>query len=273
MEKRSKVYVLIDFSDYTESTLRLVKAWVNRREVEIKVLHELDLHLPTMANHELRLKLAYDRKRELVNRWYKLSEEIFSSADALSFELLESPVLDYLKDIDQESLIFMGLKGGGILKQIFLGSMVSQVIESLNQITIAVPRTFSKDDFDTLVVTAHPKFGFNETAFRQLTAFLPSAVKCIHWISIARAGDDEESLYDYLKLLSANQGHGLETKISVFMGEDVFSKVKNFLIGNGHQMLLIQKGGRTFQDRIFRKFLVNDLVFDGSIPLIVLPLD
>ncbi|MGY6741463.1 MAG: universal stress protein [Cecembia sp.] len=273
MEQLLKIYVMVDFSDYTESTLKMVKDWVAGKNAEIKVLHQLDFHLPTLANHDLRLKLLYDHKRELLNRWFKLSEEIFGSSDAVSFEILEVPILEYLKKTDQDAMIFMGLKGGGILKQIFLGSMVSEVIERLNHTTIAVPKTLKKQvAFDKLVVTAHPKFGFNEEAFGRLMRCLPSSVRSIHWVGIAREGDDEDALYDYLRMLSIMHAHDLNTEISVFIGAEVFSKVKSFFIENGNQVLLIQKGGRTFQDKIFRKFLVNDLVFDGSIPLIVLPL-
>ncbi|WP_291779211.1 universal stress protein [Cecembia sp.] len=273
MEQLLKIYVMVDFSDYTESTLKMVKTWVAGKKAEIKVLHQLDFHLPTLANHDLRLKLLYDHKRKLLNQWLKLNKEIFGSSDAVSLEILEEPILEYLKKIDEDAMIFMGLKGGGILKQIFLGSMVSEVIERLNHITVAVPKTFKKEDaFDKLVVTAHPKFGFNEEVFGRLMTCLPTSVRSIHWVSIAREGDDEDTLYDYLRMLSIMHTLDLKNEISVFIGADVFSKVKSFFNENGNQMLLIQKGGRTFQDKIFRKFLVNELVFDGSIPLIVLPL-
>ena len=267
-----KIYVMVDFSDYTESTLKMVKDWVDGKNAEIKVLHQLDFHLPTLANHDLRLKLLYDHKRELLNQWFRLREEIFGSSDAVSFEILEEPILEYLKKTDQDAMIFMGLKGGGILKQIFLGSMVSEVIERLNHITVAVPSTFKNQKFEKLVVTAHPKFGFNEKAFGKLMNLLPESVQAINWISIAREGDDEGTLYDYLSLLSGKYSHHLEIKINVFCGGEVFSKVKTYFTESANQVLVIQKGGRTFQDKIFRKFLVNELVFDGSVPLIVLPL-
>lgn len=267
-----KAFGLIDFSEYSESTLHMMKAWIPNQYVETKILHQLDFHFPSLANHDLRLKLLYDHKRELLNRWFKLSEEIFGSSYDIPFEILEEPIINYLKKNDEDSLIFMGLKGGGILKQIFLGSMVSEVIERLNYITVAVSRTFKDQKFEKLVVTAHPKFGFNEKAFGKLINLLPKSVQAIEWISIAREGEDESTLYDYLAQLSGKYSHHLEVKISVFCGENVFFKVKTYFSESANQVLVIQKGGRTFQDKIFRKFLVNDLVFDGSTPLIVLPL-
>lgn len=271
MEQLLKIYVLVDFSDYTESALQMVKAWGAGKKAEIKALHQLDFHLPTLANHDLRLKLKYDHKRELLNHWFRLSEEIYGFSDAVSFEILEEPVLEYLKKTDKDAMIFMGLKGGGIMKQIFLGSMVSEVIERLNHITVAVPKTFKDQKFEKLVVTAHPKFGFNEKAFGKLINLLPESVQAIEWISIAREGDDESTLYDYLGLLSGKFSPHREVKISVFCGGNVFFKVKTYFSESANQVLVIQKGGRTFQDKVFRKFLVNDLVYDGSIPLIVLP--
>jgi hypothetical protein len=265
-------FALIDFSEYSEATLYMMKAWASKQNVDIKILHQLDFHLPTLTNQELRLKLEYDHKRVLLNQWFKLSDEIFGSSASIPFEILEESMLDYLKKIDQEAMIFMGLKGGGLLKQIFLGSMVSEVIERLNHITVAVPKTFKGHKFEKLVVSAHPKFGINEKAFDKLLETLPDSVLTIEWVSIAREGEDEGTLYDYLSLLSGKYSLNLERRISVFSGGDVFSKVKTYFNENGDQVLVIQKGGRTFQDKIFRKFLVNELVFDGSIPLIVLPI-
>lgn len=38
-----------------------------------------------------------------------------------------------------ENLIFVGLKGSGLLKKIFLGSFAIQVIDNTNNIVVAMP--------------------------------------------------------------------------------------------------------------------------------------
>lgn len=36
-------------------------------------------------------------------------------------------------------------------------------------------------------------------------------------------------------------------------------------------MLVVQKGSRLLTDQLFRQFLINELVYEGQTPLIVLP--
>ena len=45
-----------------------------------------------------------------------------------------------------------------------------------------------------------------------------------------------------------------------------------FVINNKiDEMLIVQKGSRLLTDQLFRRFLINELVYEGQTPLIVLP--
>lgn len=272
MSEKKRFFVLIDFSEYSESVLQLVNIWLEREDFEVRVLHQLDFQLPTLANHEIRLKMIYDHKREVLNSWYNLEAKIFGKSNCNTFEIVEEPLIKYLERYKENSCyIMMGLKGTGLFKKIFIGSMVSQVLESLNHTVIAVPKKYTSFHFSKLVVTAHPDFDLNLSSLRELITTLPSSVQSVQWVSIAREGDNAEDLYDFLQAISKKMTCNLEIETAVFSGNDVFDKVKTHLSSGEDQFLVIQKGGRTFSDKLFRKFLVNDLVHDGSIPLIILP--
>ncbi|NHW58665.1 universal stress protein, partial [Escherichia coli] len=47
--------------------------------------------------------------------------------------------------------------------------------------------------------------------------------------------------------------------------------IKKVINNNETEILVLQKGNRFVTDHIFRKFLVNELVYVGDIPLVVLP--
>jgi len=269
-----KLYVLLDFSVYSKSELQLAKKWSDWYNLEIIVLHEMEMPLPTMASYEQRLKILYDQKREVSKLWFPLVEEVFGNTHLLKFEILDEPLISYLKKhlgSSGEDLIMMGLKGSGKLKQIFIGSMVNMVVEQLNHITIAVPKNLGDFEPNQLLVSVHPKFDFNEDAFEQLMEVIPKSIHTVQFMSVVTEDDDKEEIRKFLRQISSSNYKGLKCKTAIFSGNDAFAEIKNHFSGRNDFILVLQKGSRSFSDKIFRKFMVNELVYDGSIPLIILP--
>lgn len=270
---KTKILVLVDFSEYTKKILQVAKRWADSAGLTIQVFHELDFIVPTLVNNDLRLKMKYGQIHEINRTWFGLKKLIFDEEDQVSFQIIEEPVIGFLEkeNLLDSSLILMGLKGGGVFKKIFIGSKVSEIIEKTNNITAAFPKTIQDFEPKKIIVIVHPKFDFNLQALENLVDCLPKTVSTIQWISIAQAKDNVEDLNDYLDAISKKFITGLKVEMSVFSGEDLFLEVKSLITNNNKQILVIQKGSRNFKDKFFRKFLVNELVFDGSVPLIVLP--
>ncbi|RZS97225.1 universal stress protein [Cecembia calidifontis] len=272
--EKPKIIVLADFSDYTKKVLQVAKQWASSSGLEIKVFNELDFQVPTLAGNELRLKMKYGQIHEINRTWLDLKKTIFGEQTKVDFEILEVPLIEFLKKEKQyeSSFILMGLKGGGLLKKVFLGSLVTEVIERLNHVTMAIPKNIQNFEPNKIIISVHPKYKFNLNALEYLLSFLPRSVTTLQWISIAMEKDNVDDLNDYLDALTQKIKTGLKIETAVFSGEDVLQQVKSFITDNNKEILVIQRGSRTFKDKLFRKFLVNDLVYDGSVPLIVLPL-
>lgn len=272
--EKPKIIVLADFSDYTKKVLQVAKQWASSSGLEIKVFNELDFQVPTLAGNELRLKMKYGQIHEINRTWLDLKKTIFGEQTKVDFEIIEVPLIEFLKKEKQyeSSLILMGLKGGGLLKKVFLGSLVTEVIERLNHVTMAIPKNIQNFEPNKIIISVHPKYEFNLNALEHLLSFLPRTVTTLQWISIAMEKDNVDYLNDYLDALTQKIKTGLKIETAVFSGEDVLQQVKSFITDNNKEILVIQRGSRTFKDKLFRKFLVNDLVYDGSVPLIVLPL-
>ena len=267
------LYVLLDFSDYASAELILAKSWAESKGFEVKVLHQPDFFAPSMANKEQRLRLEYEQIREINHRWLRLKDEIFGPETSPGFDIVKTSLDAYLEIelTKTPGIIIMGLKGGGKLKQIFLGSMVSELVEKLNEYITAVPKSLAFFEPRELVVSISPHYVFNHDGLAALLPLLPSSIKMINWISVVEHPEDEMVLLQHLKLLSTKVKSDMENKFSVFCGEGVFEKVKTFVSSEKGQILVVQKGGRTFKDKLFRRFLINDLVYDGSVPLIIIP--
>lgn len=271
---KTRLFVLLDFSVYSKAELLLAKKWAEWHNLEIVVLHQMEAILPSLADNELRLKIIYDQKRELGKLWFDLHEEVFGKSNPIQFEILHDPLIAYLKTKLSpmgNDLIIMGLKGSGKLKQIFIGSMVNMVVEQLNQLTIAVPKNLENFEPNTLIFSVHPKFEFNENAFERFLAIIPKSIKFLKFISVLTDQDDEISIKAYLSSIMNKQQANFEVSSRIFSGKNPLVEIKSYIQGRNDYLLMVQKGSRTFTDKLFRKFMVNELVYDGSIPMVILP--
>lgn len=61
------------------------------------------------------------------------------------------------------------------------------------------------------------------------------------------------------------------TNYAIYEGEDHFDDIKKTINNNIEELLIVQKGSRMLTDQLFRKFVVNELVYEGKTPLIILP--
>lgn len=270
----TRLFVLLDFSVYSKGELILAKKWAEWYGFEIIVLHQMDVVLPSLADKDLRLKITYDQKIELGKLWFDLHEEVFGQSYPVKFEILNESVISFLEnnlDPTSNDLIIMGLKGSGKLKQIFIGSMVNMVVEQLNQLTIAVPKNLEIYEPNTLIISVHTKFPLNENAFEKFLKIIPKSIQSLKFISVLTDQDDEITLKAYLSMLTEKHVGEFEVSSMVFSGNNPLNEIKNHFEGRNDIFLMVQKGSRSFTDKLFRKFMVNELVYDGSIPLIILP--
>ncbi|MNE57231.1 hypothetical protein D3C80_1521830 [compost metagenome] len=61
------------------------------------------------------------------------------------------------------------------------------------------------------------------------------------------------------------------TDFAIYEGNNPFDDIKKIINNKNDEMLIVQKGSRHLTDQLFRKFLINELVYEGQTPLIVLP--
>jgi hypothetical protein len=270
--KKGKIYVLLDFSNYSIIEVKLAKKWADWHDIEVEVIHQLIPQIPSMADPDMRQKLVYDQKRDVSRIWFALQEEVFGTESVFKFEITTEPLTEYLKEIlEPEDMIMMGLKGTGKLKQIFLGSQVQSIVDKLNQITIAVPKSLENFEPTNLVVSVHPKFPLNQNAFNLFIQKRPKSIQTVTFLTIATSQDIPEDLETFLLNLSKIMLADLSVETMLFSGSDVFTEIKNHFQEKHDYFLLLQQGSRDFSDLLFRKFLINELVFDGSIPMVILP--
>lgn len=94
----------------------------------------------------------------------------------------------------------------------------------------------------------------------------------LEFISVITPDDKELDTLQYIQQLSEYYREKVpETTYKIFSGKNAFEEIRNFMPRDAKTFLVLQKGSRSLNDQVFRKFVANDLIYHGAIPLIILP--
>lgn len=270
---KTKLIVLVDFSPYSESLVNCASVWADLLKAELVFVHQVSAFAPAMAEAAVRWHILEIAKKEAFSKLKSLVEKNVSNQVTRKYVITEkSLILCLPKLINQGgiNLIMLGLKGMGLLKNIFIGSTVTKVIEELNHITVAFPQV-SRPVPESFNIALNYKYPLNETALDNLLQLFKSSLKHVEFISVITSKDCEAEIISYLSKMNGRYNNSISSSYKIFKGKNSFDEVKSYLAEKNSSILIVQKGSRSLTDRLSRKFFINEVVYDGSIPLIVLP--
>lgn len=272
-----RIIVLIDFSLYTGSLIKIATNWAELLSAELILVHEVPRLVPAMVDDDTRYTIIDYEKEEALSKLEELAESSISNRIPVDYEVTERPLPNFLPELlteNQNSMIMMGLKGTGLLKKVFIGTVATQIINELNEITVGVPLRIGQATPEHLIIPANPDYAINEEKLDLLLSLLYRSLKKIDFISIEQSGDEKKQQITYLKELSAKFNGDIETSFKIFKNKKnkkVFEEFKSYTEQKENCFLVLQKGGNSLKDMLYKRFFINRIVHDGSIPLIVLP--
>ena len=270
MTRKNRIITLIDFSDNSETLIKFSAEFSGIIDATVVFVHKVPGLSPAMADADIKKQIIELEKEEAQDQLKALTKKHFFRDG--EFLVSEKPILTILEELKNEHYFdwaFVGLQGKGLLKKIFLGSTTLNVIEGSELLTVAIP--IQKEIFipQKLIVAVYYKFPINIAQFNFLLSNLSEQIKEIEFISVITENDDEDESIKYLLHLTLMYSE-FHAEMNPFRGEDAFSEITDHMAVNSDVFLVVQQGSRTLSDRLFRKFLINDLVYSNSIPLIVL---
>jgi nucleotide-binding universal stress UspA family protein len=268
-----RLITLIDLSEYSEAVLRFADAWSKAFGAELLLVHQVEWITPTLTHERTRKELVRNEKNEAREALDELQTRILSTEQKVGVHVTEEnlvPLLQRLEEQGQEDLILLGLKGKGKLGRIFIGSSALRVIEGTESITVAIPKGIDELLPRILHVAVSPKYPIDREAFEGLLQGVREELEAIEFMSIVLEDDDERASKELIEELQEEyRKRGSSSRL--FRGDDAFGAIRSHLGEGSGGMLLVQRGSRKLRDYMFRRFLINDVVYDASIPLIVLP--
>lgn len=271
MAQKNRIITLIDFSEYTATIMSLTNKMAEILKAKVVLVHQVSGVTPSFSEEFNRLQIIELEQKEALKRLELISaKHKINNPDFLVKNQSILRMLDELKKEGFFNLVLVGLKGTGLLKQLFIGSTAIDVIDNSRLLTMAVPikeRIFLPQK---LVIAVHPKYPLNKTHLKWvLTQFL-GTIKSVEFISIVTEKDEVKSYKIMLEELESKY-EKFNTSTTLFKGTNVFTDIKTYMETKKDTYLVVQQGSRNFTDNLFRKFMINDLVYTASIPLIVLP--
>lgn len=272
---RKRFIILIDLSERSAGLLRYAGEWAEHAHAELVLVHQPAMIIPALADKAMKEEVLRQARKTADQQLNELRKECLPAQLRVSTVISENNLLltvkQLLEDRSFDNLIVVGLKGTGLLKQLFIGSVAIQMIERADNTVAAIPKDIIRFSPGKLFVAVSDKHPFNILAFNNFLDFTGSGVETITFFHLAKPNEDtsdvEKHLQDLVKLFSPR----IKTTYTLYEGAHSFSNMKEIINAREEETLIVQRGSRLLTDQIFRKFLINELVYEGSTPLIVLP--
>jgi hypothetical protein len=271
---KPRFIVLIDFSSYSSSLLQFAYEWSKKINAELVLVHQTVVSAPALADHKSRREITDMAVGEALEKLRNFAESVLPSGTMVDYRITEKKLDVYLPILLREPfhhLVFAGLKGTTMLKKIFMGSVAIQVIDHINELVVALPKGIQHFSVSTLYVALNRSYPLNTDDLDRFLELTGHEIKKIIFFSILPSSEEAIEAESYLKSVKEQYASRFTTDHILYEGADVFQEVQSIMALQKHTLLVVQRGSRMFLDKMFRKFLINDLVYAGNIPLLVLP--
>lgn len=270
---KNRFILLIDFSEYSANLVHYACDWSKQVNAEMLLVHQTLVVAPALTDNDTRMKIAKHARHEALQKLKAFAKELIPPTVKVSFSVSEIHLrlkLPTLLSKRYNNLIFVGIKGTGLLKKIFLGSVAIQVIDSTNNIIVAMPKTITRYSHEKIFVGISEKHPLDILKLNKFLNYIDRENTSITFFHLAKS-DELKDIREHLKDLAALFAERFDTNFIIYEGSNPFADIKRMINNKKVDMLIVQKGSRLFTDQIFRRFLVNELVYEGQTPLIVLP--
>jgi len=263
-----RLIVPIDFSPYSEVLLRTAGRWASELGAEVVLLHQLVGVVPVLTDNASRDAIIEQERKDAVQQLHDLADDFLPQEVNVTYSVSGRNLLNVITEMHgPQDLVMLGLKGTGLMKQVLMGSMATRIIEELGHATVAVPLrgdAFRPTELQVGVTYRHP---INEDALRKVLVWFGDFITKVGFFTVVLPDDDYTEAADHVQGL----GKRFAADVDIFTGSDAFATVRSHLAQRPDAMLAVQRGSRALTDRLFRSFLINSLVHEGSTPLMVIP--
>lgn len=271
---RKRFILLIDFSEYSKNLIQYAYDWSRQTNARILLLHKTTVLLPAFADNDTKQQMVQNTNENALAKLKKFAKSIipypYEASYCVSEKHLQHTLSDRLKE-PFEDLVFVGMKGTGMMEKLFLGSIALQVIDQTNNSVVAIPKEINTYSHEKIFVGVSENNPFNTLEFNSFLRFIDDENTNITFFYLAKPNEETSEMKNLLRQLASLFDNRFSTDFAIYEGQSRLEDIKKVINNKIDEMLVVQKGSRLLTDQFFRRFLINDLVYEGQTPLIVLP--
>lgn len=271
MQRKNRILSLIDFSEFTDTTLRYTRSFSDYLDAEVVLIHQLPGIVPARASANVREQFYKNEREDTYERLVEQAGPLFKTMPAMvASEKMLTNTLHNLENPAYCDWLFIGIKGTSFFEQLLLGSKAVEVIEDSRFVSVAVPLgkdlCFPKE----LVVAVDPDASFDSTQLKTVLSQLPGGISNIAFLSVTPDDENENAIKNSLNQMAA-RFEGYHTSVLLFHSGNEIKEIERYMNDRKDSYLVLQAGDPETHDFIFKKGLVNELVYKSVVPMIVLP--
>lgn len=268
--------VLIDFSEHSENLLKYAYGISSQIGAELTLLHKTDVvisgRLADSKRDELEQRTISETEEKLRDFTIAALGEIPANfAFKVVYDNDLSSTLSDMQDGSFNNLVFIGLKGTGLLKKIFIGSVAVDVIENTDCTVVAIPMSSVQAYPTKLLVGVDNEYPLNINALKRLLEFRETKTPDIQFFTFVSGSENASSTEEHLRELSAEFSQITPTNYLIYRSENTLPEIQKIMNSVPDSILVLQKGMRISKDQVQKQAFINDLIFEGKTPLIILP--
>lgn len=265
-----RIVALADGSPYADDVLFMAHQLARWTNGQVTVIHEVEVVMPGLLDNETKARAHADAveggRAALERRISALgmeSEVIITYGDLLdrALEAMSGP-----------GFFVAGIKGSGLLRRVLIGSTVVKLIERSPVPVLAVPRGERLTAPLHLYVGVEPGGRFEAAPVQALVQQFTGNVGATTFFSVTREGERArtEALVELERSREAC-ALPMPTHVHALPGDLGLAELKDHVATDPHALLVLRKGGRELSDQLFRRYFINELVYAGRAPMVVLP--
>jgi hypothetical protein len=271
---KNRFIVLVDLSSNAEHLIQFAYHWSRNISADMLLVHNTVLMLPALTPYESKKKLTKIANQEALDKLRNLAQTALPGVLSIGFLVSEKPLVPELRKFLRgpfNNLVFLGLSKKGLLEKLFIGSEAVKVIDGIDNLIVAVPLNPECCSPETIHVAVQKSNPLNIIDFNKFLNFRKVSIKNLVFFSVLETGDDWNDADKYLRDLTELYSDRYSASSEMYKAQSGFQDLKRIILSKKDDFIVVQRGSRMFLDQIFRKFLINELAYEGNIPLVILP--
>ena len=274
-----KIVFPTDFSSAAENAFLYALSVTKLLQAELTLVHvyelpELGRSLKTTTKeiYEMMEMEALENFKKSVVRLRKIAEDNGFGDISFSQEMIEGETIytitNYAKQ-QQADLIVLGTTGATGLKEVFLGSVASGVIDESPCCVLSIPAGATCESVKTIAYLSNykPEEVPSYAAVVEFGNHFGAAVKCVHYEEEASSLTTQES-DKWLSLLDQSKDSPC---CEVITGPSFEEALLAFQKNSNIDMLAVQPRKKNFFTRLFGKSVSKTIAHHFCTPLLTLP--